>query len=131
MPVPLALVELLRIVLALELEELLELGIAGVDLAAQRVAVVGRVVAAARAKADVDQAPQRVGAADRAAGRMLDMQVEDDAGVGLARPGEEALVVLLDEAHRAVDDVEVVAARMLAHLAHEALERVPLAVDLG
>src|SRR5688500_10886262 len=59
-PVPLALVELVRVVLALELEEVLHLREAGLDLALQRVAVIGRVVAAAVAQADVDQAPQGV-----------------------------------------------------------------------
>src|ERR1051325_10956598 len=130
-PVPLALEELVRVVLALELEELRHLRVAGVDLAAQRVAVVGGVVAAAVAQPEVDQAPQRVGAADHPAGGVLDVQVEDDAGVGLARPGEEALAVLLDQAHRAVDDVPGVHARVLAHLGHEALELLALDVDLA
>src|SRR5215813_4892419 len=80
-PVPLALEQVVRVVLALELEELRHLRIAGVDLAAQRVAVIGGVVAAAVAQPEVDQAPQRVGAADHPAGGVLDVQVEDDAGV--------------------------------------------------
>src|SRR6185295_15939325 len=130
-PVPLALEELVGIVLALELEEFRHLRVAGVDLAAQGEAVVGGVVAAAVAQAQVDQAPRRVGAADHAAGGVLDVQVEDDAGVGLARPGEEALAVLLDQAHCAVDDVPGVLARVLAHLAHEALELLTLDVDLA
>src|SRR5262245_61012723 len=131
MAVPLALEELVGIVFALELEELRHLRIAGIDLAAQRVAVIGRVVAAAVAQAQVDQAPQRVGAADHAAGGVLDVQVEDDAGVGLARPGEEALAVRLDQAHRAVDDVPGVDSPILPHFGHEALELVALDVDLA
>src|SRR5262245_4393823 len=130
-PVPLALEELFRFVRALELKDLVHLRIAGVDLAAQRVAVVGGVVAAAVAQADVDQAPQRVAAADHAAGGVLDVQVEDDAGVGLARPGEEALGVLLDQPHGAVDDVDAFATSVVAHLAHELLQGVALAVDRG
>src|SRR6185295_19811056 len=129
--VPLALEELVWIVLALELEEFLHLRIAGVDLAAQGEAVVGGVVAAAVTQAEVDQPPQRVGAADHAARGVLDVQVEDDAGVGLARPGEEALAVLLDQAHGAVDDVPGVAPGVFAHLVHEGLERLALDVDLG
>src|SRR5687768_18154548 len=57
-PEPLALEQLLRVVLELELEEFLQLRVAGVHLAAQAVAVIGRVVAAAVLEADVDQAPE-------------------------------------------------------------------------
>src|SRR5687767_14529883 len=130
-PEPLALEQLLRVVLELELEEFLQLRVAGVHLAAQAVAVVGRVVAAAVLEADVDQAPEHVARLDQAAGGVLDVHVEDHAGVGLARPRQEALAVLLDEAHGAVDDVDLVAPRIVAHLHHEALELLALAVDLG
>src|SRR5687767_5678248 len=107
-PEPLALEELLRVVLELELQEILQLGIAGVDLAAQRIAVVGREVAAAVLEADVDQAAEHVARLDQAAGVVLDVHVEDHAGVGLARPGQEALAVLLDQADGAVDRKSVV-----------------------
>src|SRR5688572_1415870 len=125
-PVPLALEQLLRVVLALELEELLQLREARVDLAAQAVAVVGRVIAAAVLDADVDQPPEHVARLDQAARGVLDVHVEDHAGVGLARPGEEGLAVLLDQPDGAVDDVDLVALRVVAHLHHEALERVAL-----
>src|SRR5688572_29888840 len=59
-PVPVALEKLLRVVFQLQLQELLHLGEAGVDLAAQSVAVIGREVAAAVFQADVDQAPEHV-----------------------------------------------------------------------
>src|SRR3954464_10140653 len=131
MAVPLALEEVVGIVLALELEELRHLRVAGFDLAAQGKAIVGGVVAAAVTQTEVDQAPQRIGAADDAPGGVLDVQVEDHAGVGLARPGEEALAVLLDQAHRAVDEVHCVAPGVLAHFGHEGLERLALDVDLG
>src|SRR5919106_2009843 len=98
-PIPLALEQLVRIVLALELEELLQLRVAGIDLPAQRVAVVGRVIAAAVLQADVDQAPEYVARLDEAACRVHDVHVEDDAGVGAARPRQEALAVLLDQTH--------------------------------
>src|SRR5918992_92140 len=131
MPVPLALEKFLRVVLQLELQEFLHLREAGVDLAAQPVAVVGREVAAAVLEPDVDQAPEHVARLDEAARRVLDVHVEDDARIGPARPRHEALAVLLDQAHGAVDDVDLVAARVVAHVRHEALERVALAVDLG
>src|SRR6185295_13613449 len=129
--VPLALEQLLRVVLELELEEFGHLREAGVDLAPQAVAVIGRVVAAAVLEADVDQAPEHVARLDQTAGGVLDVHVEDHARVGLARPGHEALAVLLDQAHGAVDDLHLVAPRVVAHIGHEALERVALAVDLG
>ena len=59
------------------------------------------------------------------------MQVEDDAGVGLRRPGEEALLVLLDQPHRAVDDLHLLAARIAGDLGHERRQRVALAENLG
>src|SRR5438105_23248 len=99
---------------------------ARLDLAAQSVAVVGGEIAAAVAKADVDQAAQGVRSADHAGARALDVQVEDDAGVGPSCPGEEAFAVLFDEAHRAVDDLEALAQRVAAHLGHECLERCAL-----
>ena len=39
--------------------------------------------------------------------RVLDVEVEDDAGPGLARPGEGGLVVALDQADGAVHDVRL------------------------
>src|SRR5438067_7406317 len=75
--VPVALEELGRIVFALELQELDELRKRGFDLALQRVAVIGGVVAAAVAKTDVDQRPEGVGGADHGARGALDVQVED------------------------------------------------------
>src|SRR5262245_23174560 len=58
--VPLALEQLLRVVLPLQLEHLRQARMARLDLAPDRVAVVGRVVAAAVLEADVDQPPEHV-----------------------------------------------------------------------
>src|SRR5918996_989624 len=121
-PVPLALEELLFVVLALELHHLRQARVAGLDLAADGVAVVGREIAAAVLDADVDQAPEDIARLDETAGRVLDVYVEDDARVRPARPGHEALAVLLDEPYGAVDDVDLVAARVFAHFGHEGLE---------
>src|SRR3990172_8167139 len=104
MAVPVALENLGGGVFALEIEKVRELRIAGLDLLAGGVLVVGREVAAAVPDADVDQAPERVRGMADSFRRVRDVQVEDDAGVGLLRPREEALAVLLDEADRAVDD---------------------------
>ena len=75
MAVPVALEQLFLVVLALEQQELPEAGVADVDLLAQRVAVVGEVVAAAVLDADVDQPAEGVAGADRAARRVLDVRV--------------------------------------------------------
>src|SRR2546430_469401 len=131
MPVPVALEEFARIVFALQLEEFLELRERRLYLAPERVAVVRRVIAATMAQADVDQRAERIGGADEAGARALDVEVEDHARIGLLRPGEEALAVLLDPPHGAVDDLGLGAKRVRAHLGHERLERLALAVDLG
>src|SRR6266849_577166 len=87
MPVPVALEQLLRVVFSLQQQEIAELREAGLDLLAQGVAVIGGVVAAAVLDADVDQAPEGVAGADRAARGVLDVQVEDHAGVALEDGG--------------------------------------------
>src|SRR5260221_2908940 len=103
--IPVALKSLLGIVLALSLEELDELRVAGLDLRPRRPVMVGQVVAAAVLDRPVDEASE-------VAGRLLErvrvvrrVQVEDDGGVALLCPGQEALVVLLDEPDGAVDHV--------------------------
>ena len=95
MPVPVALEEFARIVFALQLEEFLELRERRLYLAPERVAVVRRVIAATVAQADVDQRAERIGGADEAGARALDVQVEDHARIGLLRPGEEAFAAFL------------------------------------
>src|SRR5215208_2780436 len=84
--IPLALEQFLRIVFKLELEKILQLRVARVDLPAQAVAVVGGVVAAAVLQAEVNQAAHHVARLDQPARGVLDMHIEDHAGVGLARP---------------------------------------------
>src|SRR5688572_12604856 len=91
--VPVALEELVLVVLALEPEEIAELREAGVDLVAQRVAVIRRVVAAAVLDGEVEQAAELVARADEAGAGVLGVHREAHAGVGLARPREEALGV--------------------------------------
>jgi hypothetical protein len=76
------------------------------------VAVVGGEVAAAVPQGEIDHAAELVAGADQAGAVVLDVQVEDDAGVGLLRPGQEALLVRLDQADGAVDDVDARQARV-------------------
>src|SRR5512145_2837890 len=113
--VPVALEELLRVVLELQFEKFLHLREAGVDLTAQGVAVVGGEVASTMLEADVDQAAEHVARLDESARGVLDVNVEDHARVRAPRPRQEALAILLDEPHRSVDHVDLVAARVVAH----------------
>src|SRR3954463_8974564 len=56
---------------------------------------------------------------------MINVQVEDDSRPGFARPGEKAFGILLDEANRAIDDVEGVPPRRLSHRPHECWKIAP------
>src|SRR5213594_3885604 len=103
--IPVALEPPLGVVMALQLQELDELRVAGLDLRPRRPVMVGQVIAAAVLNRPVDEAAE-------VARRLLDrlrivrrVQVEDDARIALLRPEEKALIVLLNEADGAVDDV--------------------------
>jgi hypothetical protein len=85
------------------------------------------VEAAAVLDAEVEQAPELVAGADGAAGAVLDVHVQVDAGVGLARPGEEALAVGLDQAHLRVHDLDLVAPRHLAQVGEQPVQALALA----
>src|SRR5881296_3269357 len=129
--IPVALEQLLGVVPALQLQEVDELRVAGLDLRPRRPVMVGQVITAAVLDRPVDEAAE-------IARRLLDrlgivrrVQVEDDARVALLRPGEEALVVLLDEADGAVNNVRAALAKVLADALHEIDERIPRDVDLG
>src|SRR2546427_6987579 len=110
--IPVALEPLLGVVLALQLQELDELRVAGLDLHPRRPVMVGQVIAAAVLDRPVDEAAE-------IACRLLDrlgvvrrVNVEDDARVAVLCPWEEALIVLLDEADGAVDDVRPALAKV-------------------
>src|SRR5437867_8916183 len=123
--IPVALEQLLGVVPALQLQEVDELRVAGLDLRPRRPVMVGQVIAAAVLDRPVDEATE-------IACRLLDrlrivrrVNVEDDARVAFLRPWEEALIVLLDEADGAVDDVRSALAKVLPDALHEVDERVP------
>ena len=68
---------------------------------------------------EVDEQPERLGRA-RQAGRVVRrVEVEDDAGPRFAGPGEDRLLVALDEPDRAVDDERVAVAERLDGVGHE------------
>ena len=80
--------------------------------------------------ADIDQIAERARRRLDRRGRVLDVQVEDDARVPLARPGQERLVVLFDEPDRPVDDVRVAAAERAARIFHERMKAPARDIDL-
>jgi hypothetical protein len=98
MPVPVALEPLLGIVLSLEREELRDPRVASEQLLPRGPTVVREVVTPAPRAGGVDERAERVRRVRDPGGRVLDVQVEDDARPRLARPREEALLVALDEA---------------------------------
>src|SRR5260221_3450602 len=89
--IPVALEALLGFVLALSLQELDELRVAGLDLGPRRPVMVGQVVAAAVLDGPVDEAAEVAGRPLERFGVVRRVQVEDDGGVALLRPGQEAL----------------------------------------
>ena len=112
-------------------DELAEPRVARQRLGGGRPAVIGQVVAAAELDRAIDETAEVPAAAFDAIGRMVDVQVEDDTGPALTRPGEHRLIVLFDDADGAVDDVGAVLARVGADRSHELGERGARHVELG
>ena len=101
------------------LEEFLDAWMAGGELPGIGPSVIGEVVAAAVLDRAVDQTAE-IGRGFRDAfGRVLDVQVEDDAGPTLTGPREHGLVVILDHADGAVDDVDAVLPGIRTDRVHE------------
>ena len=101
------------------------------QLLAPREAVVGQEVAAAVAQRVIDEAPEMSGGALDVRRAVIDVQVEDDAGPGFARPGQRGLVFRFDEPDGAVDEVDAVEAEVAAHVVHEREQPVARHVELG
>jgi len=59
------------------------------------------------------------------------MQVEDDTGEILPRPGEETLGIAFDQPHRAIDDRDAARTQLLRRAGHEIHEPVARDVQLG
>src|SRR5687768_14056169 len=105
MPIPVALETLLGIIGELVTQELDHPRMASLDLVAAGEAAVGEVEAAAFGNRQIGQAAEGVVGAGGTGGGVLGVEIEDHAGPGVSRPGEDALVVALDKANSAVDDV--------------------------
>src|SRR5688572_33241791 len=86
MTVPVAAESRLRVVAALEREELAEARVRGFDLLARRVAVVGEGEAPAKGEGGVGQAAEGSGGAGDAGGVVAGAEVEHDARVVPAGP---------------------------------------------
>src|SRR5579872_3718673 len=118
-PVPLRLEALLGIEMKLAAQQLRELRIAGQNLLASGEPMIGEVEAAAEPYRLVYQAAECPRGALDARLRMIHVNVEDNAGVALLRPGKEGLPVHLDKADRAVDDALAVTAQIGGDRGHE------------
>ena len=94
-----------------EAEEFAKARVAGFDLGARGPAVIGEIVAAALPDREVDEAAEGGLRGAEASGSVRDAKIENDAGLWLARPGEDALLIALDQANRAVDDRHAAAAQ--------------------
>ena len=95
MLIPRAQQSLLRVISTLQGEKLAHLRITFLHLVAPRPPMVGEVVAATARGPQVDERPERIGGTVDAGCCVLDVQVENDARPGLARPREKALVIFL------------------------------------
>src|SRR5262245_66235815 len=92
--------------------------------------MVRQIVAAAMRDAEIDEIAERLGSRIDRLRRVLDVQVEDDARVPLARPRQKGLVILLDEPDGAVDDVRTPGSERAAGIFHESIEALADDVDL-
>ena len=93
MPVPVAGEHTGRVAGPFRVYELVDAWMGPLELVAPRPAVIGQVVAAPRATARLISPRNASLAGAKPSLRVLDVQVEDDAGPGIACPGEEALVM--------------------------------------
>jgi hypothetical protein len=70
--------------------------------------MIGEEVTAIVMDGDVDEALKCRSRVRHAPSIMIDVQVEDDAGIAFAGPREECLGVTFDQAHGSIDEVHLV-----------------------
>ncbi|MGA8442323.1 MAG: hypothetical protein WB762_17745 [Candidatus Sulfotelmatobacter sp.] len=90
--------------------------------------MVRELIRALAFRRHVDQSAEGIGKATKALWTMNRVEIEDDAGVGLLGPRQEAFVVARDETDCAVNQIDLVGAEVGAHFVEELLPRY---VDLG
>src|ERR1041385_7766889 len=127
--VPVALEEFVGIVALLQAQELTELCIARFHLLARGVLVISQIITPSTADRHVDETTKRRRRMLLSFGGVDDMEVEDDTGIGLCRPGQKTFLVALDQPNRAVDDVHLILAEIIACFVHEINERASRDVD--
>src|SRR6266496_2639651 len=119
MPVPVALKAFVRIVLPLELEELRKLRITAFDLLPRSVAMIRQIISASSLRRHDNQPAKGVRRALQSFRAMDRMEIEDCARVRLLCPSQEALVIALDEAYSAVDQINFVFPKVSPNLIEE------------
>src|SRR5687768_12236357 len=117
--------------MSFEFEKVAKLRIAGCYLLFCSEFVVGEIKIAVKVEGQVDQSAQRGLRLFQTFGRVIDVQIEDDAGVGAIGPGQKGFVVLLDQADRAVDDAASSAPEQGSRGAHEIRQGVPRDIEFG
>src|SRR5688572_15590294 len=129
-PVPVARKALIRIGEPLSAQKLRHPGIAAQQLVAARKAMVRQKIAAIGFDRTVDESLQGEPGAVHAGSVMIHMQVEDDADIVPLGPSEKCILVLLDQANGAVDEVGRMPKKILANCRHERGELRAWHVDL-
>ncbi len=81
--------------------------------------MVGEVIAASMRDRMVNQSNEGARGVDKRRSVVIDVQVEDHARIGLARPWQSALCIRLDQANRAVYEVGGVTYKVASHIVHE------------
>src|SRR5580704_8560734 len=129
--VPVALKPFFWVVFLLQSEEFRELGIAVLNLFSIGETMVGQVIRASAPSCHVDEPSESIGRALNSLGAVDGVQVEDDARIRLLCPGQEALIVALDNADGPVDQFDFILAKVISDLIEESLQRRSWDVDLG
>src|SRR5688572_4106069 len=130
MPVPVARKALVRIGEAFSAQKLRHPGIAAQQLVAARKTMVRQKITAIGFDRAIDESLKGEPGAVHAGSVMIHMQVEDDADVVSLGPSEKCILVLVDQADGAVDEVDRMSKKILANRRHEPGELRAWHVDL-
>ena len=129
-PVPVTRKALIRIGEPFPAQKLRHLGIAAQQLVAARKAMVRQKIAAIGFNRAVEESLKVEPGAVQAGSVMIHMQVEDDAGVISLGSGQKSILVLVDQADGAVDEVDPMSKKILANGRHERGELGAWHIDL-
>ena len=108
-----------------------ELRIAGLDLFPGSVSMVSQIVGTFPARGHVDEPSEGIFRMPKPFGTVNRMQIEDRAGIWLLRPRQEALIVALDKAHRAINQLDPILAEIFSNLIEVYVQRLRRKVDDG